>query len=321
MPIVRARYALALVVAVATACTRDDGPREEVRIGYFPNVTHAPALIAAARSRTGDGVYERRLGRKVAWYPFKAGPSAAEALLAGSLDATFIGPNPAINAFLRAKGRGVRVIAGATRGGAALVGRRGGPTDAAGFRGLKVGTPQFGNTQDVSARAWFMDAGLNVTQSGGDVTILPTENASLLALFKKGEIDGAWTVEPWVSRLELEGDGVVVHSEDDALTTVLVCSARFLEERPADAKALVEAHREILAWMAERRDDARETTRLELERETRGPVPSALMERCWPRLRFGAEIELAPFAEFAERARRCGFLPGPAQLEGLVRTP
>ena len=150
-----------------------------LRVGYFPNITHAQGVIGSQTTRVGHGWFEQRLGPDVTiqWFAFNAGPSAMEAIFAGSIDLTYVGPNPALNAYIRSRGDEIRVLAGAAEGGAALVvagdGRIKTPAD---FRGRKLATPQFGNTQDVAARAWLKKQGFKITQTGGDVFILPTAN-------------------------------------------------------------------------------------------------------------------------------------------------
>lgn len=320
LPVLLAVLAVALVAA---ACgTRDDpaaGP--VVRIGHFPNVTHAHGLVAHGTSRGAKGWFEERLpaGTRVEWFTYNAGPSAMEALLAGSIDAAYVGPNPALNAYLRSNGEEVRVLAGATRGGASLVvqgdGRIAGPAD---FRGRRVGTPQLGNTQDVACRAWLADHGFRITQTGGDVTILPTQNPDQLTLFQKGDLDAVWTVEPWVSRLEREARGRILVQEDDALTTVLVASAKFVRERPEEARRLVAAHRELTAWIVAHPREAQAAAAAELLAETGKPVPPSLLDHCWPRLRFDAAISVSDFTKFVTAAQRVGYLKDAGDLGRLV---
>ena len=206
-----------------------------LRVGYFPNVTHAQGVVGSHTTREKHGWFEQRLGPDVTieWYPFNAGPSAMEAIFAGSIDLTYVGPNPALNAYIRSRGDEIRVLAGAAEGGAALVvpgdGRIAQPAD---FRGKKVATPQLGNTQDVAARAWLKKQGFKITLTGGDVLVVPAANADQLGLFQQGKLDAVWTVEPWVSRLELEAGGKVFLEQTDAVTTVLVSSVKFLQTHP-----------------------------------------------------------------------------------------
>src|SRR3954469_19084119 len=158
-----------------------------IRFGHFPNITHAQGVIAHALSRQGKGWFEERLGPNVEiqWFTYNAGPSAMEAIFAGSLDVTYVGPGPALNANLKSNGEEIRVIAGAANAGAALVVKPDSPIKTpADFRGKKIATPQLGNTQDISCRAWLKSNGINVTQTGGDAMIVPTNNPDQLALFQ-----------------------------------------------------------------------------------------------------------------------------------------
>src|SRR5689334_1028086 len=188
------------VAALAAACgggsdSADAAKPTTLHLGYFPNLTHASAVYGVA-----SGTFARELGEtKLETQTFNAGPAEVEALFAGSIDAAYIGPGPAVNAFLKSKGA-VVVVAGATSGGAALVVRTG-VTD---LKGLKIADPQTGGTQDIALRTYLAGKGLHVdAQGGGDVTILAQENAQTLDLFKAGKIDGAWVPEPWASRLVL----------------------------------------------------------------------------------------------------------------------
>ncbi len=294
-------------------------PKGVLRIGHFPNVTHAQALVARHRARSAPGLLEERTGQRIEWYVYNAGPSAMEALLSGALDAAYVGPNPVVNAYLRTRGTSVRVIAGSAEGGSALVVRRGsGIEQPSHLRGRVVATPQFGNSQDVSARAWLVDQGFRVRLSGGDVHVLPTPNSIQLAEFKRGKLDASWTVEPWVSRLELEADGSILVEERDALTTVLVARAHVVATEPDLVRRLVEAHREVTAWIVEHPDEAKHAVRAEIEALTGLALSEALIDRCWPRLRFTAEVSPDAFASFVERARSVGFLRSTVSLDRLV---
>jgi NitT/TauT family transport system substrate-binding protein len=324
---VRTRLApwLCGVVAFAVGCAdRGASDPRVLRVGHFPNITHAHGLVGHHRTRQGKGWFEERVGGgvRVEWYVYNAGPSAMEALVAGALDLTYVGPNPAINAHMASKGEDVRVLAGATRGGSALVvqgdGRIAGPGD---FRGRRVATPQLGNTQDVAARSWLKQQGFTVTQTGGDVSVIPTQNPDQLALFSRGDMDAVWTVEPWVSRLEVEAKGRVLLEEKDALTTVLVASARFLRERPAQARAFVEAHRELGRWMRDHPDEARAEVRAALREETRIDLPEAVAAKAWARLRFEDAVAREDFESFVRAAEGVGLLKGAIPLERLLGTP
>jgi len=223
---------LPFLLCLATAV----GAAEPVtlRIGFFPNLTHAPALAARQLEREGQDWYTSRLpaGVRIEWRAYNAGPSAVEALFAGSIDATFIGPSPLLTGYVRTRGEGLRLLAPIAQGGNALVIRKGlglkGPAD---FRGRRVATPQLGNTQDIDARVWLKSGGLRVkTGPGGDASVLPMANPELVMLFSKGEIDAAWTVEPWVSRLTAEFGGEILVERSDSIVTVLAASSKSLAQ-------------------------------------------------------------------------------------------
>src|SRR6185369_15415037 len=179
-----------------------------------------------------------------------------EAIFAGSIDLTYVGPNPALNAYIRSRGDEIRVLAGAAEGGAALVVASDGPlAKPADFRGKRIATPQLGNTQDVAARAWLKKQGFKITLTGGDVSVVPTANPDQLQLFQQGKLDGVWTVEPWVSRLELEARGKIFLEQNDAVTTVLVSSVKFLKAHADIAGKFRTAHVELTTWINAHADE------------------------------------------------------------------
>jgi NitT/TauT family transport system substrate-binding protein len=295
-----------------------------LRVGHFANLTHAHGLIAHALTREGKGWFEERLGDgvRLEWFVYNAGPSAMEGILAGSLDVTYVGPNPALNAHVKSKGTEVRVLAGATNGGSGLIvpgdGRLAKPED---FRGKKIATPQLGNTQDVACRAWLVAQGFEVTQTGGDVIVIPTQNPDQLALFQQGDVDAVWTVEPWMSRLELEAGGKPYLEEPDAITTVLACSVAFLRDRHEMAARFVRAHEELTAWITAHPEEAQRLVSAELEAETGHPVKPEIMQRCWPRLRFTNEVSTDALQSFVTAAQAAGFLRDASDVSRLVERP
>ncbi len=231
--------------AAPHATTAPAAPLEgTVNFGFFPNVTHAPALVGI-----GDGLIQQRVGDGVELktFTFNAGTDAIEALLGGSLDITLIGPNPAINAFAQSSGEAVRIVSGSTSGGAYFVVK---PeiTSPDQLAGTTVATPSLGNTQDVALRAWLKQQGFETTpEGGGDVTILPQSNSTTLESFVAGQIDGAWVPEPWATRLILEGGGHVLVDERDlwtdtggeCVTTHVIVRTEFLEQHPDLVKAVI----------------------------------------------------------------------------------
>jgi NitT/TauT family transport system substrate-binding protein len=317
-------FSILLIGLLTPVCGAEKPPAPAViRLGYFPNLTHAQALVARNLSRQGRGWFEERLGTgvQIQWFAYNAGPTAMEALLAGTLDVTYVGPSPALNAYIRSRGAEVRVLAGAAEGGAALV-VQGDSTVrvAADFRDRILATPQFGNTQDVACRFWLRENGLRVTMTGGDVRVVPMANPDQLALFIQRKLDGVWTVEPWVSRLELQANGKVFLEETNALTTLLAARVGFVGRRDL-ARRFVAAHRELTAWVNEHPAEARRLVVEELTEETRRPFPSDIVERAWGRLHFTGDVSLASLERLVTNAQAVGFLPKAVPLDRLIATP
>ncbi len=304
----------------ALAGTAHAAGKITLRVGYFPNITHAQGIVGSHTTREKHGWFEERLGPDVTlqWFSYNAGPSAMEAVLSGSIDLTYVGPNPALNAYIRSQGEEIRVLAGAAEGGAALVVRSdAGLATPADFRGKRLATPQLGNTQDVAARVWLAAQGFKVTQTGGDVFVLPTQNADQLPLFQTGRLDAAWTVEPWVSRLEQEAKGRVFLEQKDAITTVLVSSVKLLKTQPGLVKKFVAAHVELTAWLNSHGDEARALVRAGLGAETKHEMPEAIVASGWARLKFTDQASPAAFAKLVAEAQSVGFLRDAIPLDRL----
>jgi NitT/TauT family transport system substrate-binding protein len=314
----------ATLLLTPVLCAPLSAQEVKLRIGYFPNITHVQALVARAFERTRPEWLREKLGPniKLEWYSYNAGPSAMEAVFAGSIDLSYVGPNPALNAYTRSRGQEARVIAGAMNGGAALVVQSDStlktPTD---FRGKRIATPQFGNTQDVSARAWLVKGGLKITQTGGDAQVIPTANPDQLSLFKSKQLDGVWTVEPWVSRLELEAQGKVLLEERDAIITILVARAKFLAEHRELAAKFAGIHRALTDWIKANPDETQALVRDQLKIELRAEFPAELVRRAWPRLTPTNETSLEAFNKVVQAAQSVGFLKDTPDLGKLVVQP
>ncbi len=297
--------------------------QQVIRVGVFPNITHAQGLVAANMSREGNGWFESRLGVpvKLEWMVYNAGPSAMEGIFTRAVDLTYVGPSPALNAYARANGKEIRVLSGAMRGGEALVVRGDSITRPEDFRGKTIATPQLGNTQDVECRAWLLEHGLKVTLVGGAARVIPTANPDILTLFKQGKLDAAWTVEPWVTRLVNEAGGKIFFADSNALTTVLAGRVGFLADHPDLSKKFLEAHRELTAWVLANPDEARRRVRDELSAITRKQIPAELVAEAWQRLVFSDEISTTPFEIFLAQAREVGFLRAEVNLDRLIWQP
>jgi NitT/TauT family transport system substrate-binding protein len=292
-----------------------------LRLGHFPNVTHAQAMVAHGLSRQGRDWFEQRLGSDVIvqWFVYNAGPSAIEAVLAKSIDLTYVGPNPAINAYARSRGEEVRIIAGAANGGSALVVQ--GDSNlrtAADFRGKKIATPQLGNTQDVAARSWLAAGGLRITQTGGDAHVVPTANPDQLLLFRQKQLDAVWTVEPWVSLLEMEASGKVLVQEQDATTTLLVARAEFLKTQRDLVRKFVSAHEELTDWIIKNPAEAQRLVREELITEMRANISEELIGRAWKRIVWTHEVSRQALDKIVTSAQSVGFLRNAPELSRLI---
>lgn len=271
----------------ASSSSEQTGTAEapELRLGYFANLTHALPVLGVA-----NGEYQKALGStKLTTQVFNAGPAAVEALLSGAIDATYIGPNPSINAFAKSNGEAVRVVSGATSGGAQFVVKPEVTEDN--LTGRTFATPQLGNTQDVALRYWLQQKGLSAPKSGGgDVNVQPSENSATLDLFKSGQIDGAWVPEPWASRLVLEGGGKVLVDEASLwpqgqfVTTQLLVSTKFLDAYPGTVTKLLQGQLATLAEIQSQPDAARDATNAALEGLTGKAIKPDVLARAWPNL-------------------------------------
>lgn len=281
----------ALLLALAPACgtpSRADAANTPVRLGYFPNVTHAPAIVGVAQ-----GYFQEELGdHELQLSTFNAGPEAVEALFSEGLDLSFIGPNPAINAYAQSEGQAIRIIAGSTSGGAALVVRTdiNGPEDLV---GTKIATPQLGNTQDVALRAWLKEQGLSANlEGGGDVSVLPQSNAQTLEAFRSGAIDGAWVPEPWATRLVLEGGGKVLIDERELwpegrfVTTHLIVRTVFLEEHPDLVKAVLRGLVKAVDFVNQDPATAKRLVNLNIATLTGNSLSTDTIDGAWNNLTF-----------------------------------
>jgi NitT/TauT family transport system substrate-binding protein len=291
-----------------------------VRFGVFPNITHAPGLVALA-----DGGQLSKLlpNADIKVASFNSGTTAVEAMFGNAIDITFIGPNPAINAYAKSHGEAVRIISGSTSGGAFLVVRDGidSPAD---LKGTKIATPSLGNTQDVALRAWLKTQGFTTdTAGGGDVSVVPQENSQTLETFLAGTIDGAWVPEPWATRLITEGGAKVLVDERDLwpdgryVTTHLMVATTFLQANPEVVKrillATIQAVDEVNADPAA----AQVTVNNEIEKWTTKKLGEDLLASAWGNLTFTVDPVASSLQKSADDAVSLGLLDDPGDLSGL----
>ena len=286
--------------------------KEIIRVGFFPNITHAQAILGMA-----DGTFQKNLGKEIEIkkYVFNAGPSVIEAMLARQLDLAYIGPNPAINGYLKTKGTLLKIIAGAASGGAALVLRADlGIKSVKQLEGLKIASPQIGNTQDVALRYFLKNNGFKLREQGGKVEAIPISNPDQLNLFLKKEIDGAWTVEPWVSRLKAEAGGVIFLDERSLwpkgkfVTAHIIVSQTYLKKNPTRVKRWLQAHVQITQGINSNKAMAVKILNRELKRITGSSLPDRILTEAFDNL----DLTYDPLPESlyvsAGRAYELGFL-------------
>ena len=318
---------LGVVAATALlgACSNSDEPTsaegntaspaapEEIttlRLGYFPNFTHAPALVGIQEGFFKEALAEQEL--TVTPTIFNAGPDAVTALFAGSLDISYIGPNPTVNAYVESQGDAVRVISGAASGGAALVVS---PdiTSPEDLNGKTLATPQLGNTQDVAFRYWLKEQGLGASEDGGEVNIAPQSNSEGLTAFTSGQIDGAWVPEPWVASYEAQGAKVLVDEADlwpdgKFVTTNVIVRTEFLEQYPDVVEAFLQGHVQAMDLIKKNPDQAKQDVNDNLQALTGSPIDTEILDEAWSKVEFTVDPLPATLAESAAHAVDVGLL-------------
>jgi sulfonate transport system substrate-binding protein len=283
-----------------------------LRIGYFPNINHAQAVIGL-----GNGDFQKALGNdvEVRTQLFNAGPSAIEALFANQVDVTYIGPNPAINGYVVSKGDGLRIISGAASGGAVFVVRNdAGINSVDDFANKKFSSPQLGNTQDVALRKYLLENGYETRDKGGSVEVLPAKNADILTLMIKKEIDGAWVPEPWGVKLVKEAnckifvDERTLWPDGEFVTAHIIARTNYLEENPDIIKKLLEAHVDKTNWINEHQDEAVAEFNIELEKLTGKTIPQDEFREGFSRMTLTWDPVKESLFQSADDAFEIGFL-------------
>lgn len=306
-------YLVGLALSLAlSASSWAQGNVTTIRMGAFPNITHSQAMVGKA-----TGFFEKALGPgfKIEWKTFSSGPAAVEALFAGAIDMTYVGPNPAIQGYVRSNGEALRIVAGATSGGAALVVRNdSGIQKPEDFHGKKVASPQQGNTQDVALRAWLRAHGLKSSDKGGDVQVLPMANPDQLTLFLKKELDAAWAPEPWATRLIREGNGRIFVDERDLwpqrqfITCHLIARTKFLQDNPELVKKWIRAHVELTDWINAHLPEAKKALIQQIQSETSKSLTPAELDEAFARLQVTYDPLRSSLLTAAKLAFDAGFL-------------
>ena len=312
---VRTPLLVALIAFILVACGNNasSGPPSStgsqsapvtIHLGYFPNITHAVALIGIAQ-----GTFKKALGSNVTLdtsKTFNSGPTLIEALFAGSIDIGYVGPSPAVNGYIKSKGAALRVIAGASSGGALFIVRPGANINSVqDLSGKKLATPGLGNTQDVSLRHYLLQNGLKTDDKGGTVKILPVQNnADILTQFQLGQLDGAWVPEPWASRLILEDKGKIFVDErtlwpnNQFATTLVVVSKKFEEQHPDLVSKFLEAHVDTVQYIKNNLDSAKKIVNDEQKRITSKGLSNDVLNQSFKNL----DITYDPLAQSVLKA-------------------
>jgi len=282
------------------------------RLGYFPNINHAQALIGV-----GNGDYQKVLGNNIELktLTFNAGPSATEALLANQIDAAYIGPNPTVNGYVVSEGKALRVISGVASGGAVFIVRNdSGIQSTKDFAGKKFASPQIGNTQDVALRKYLLDNGFKTKDKGGNVEVLPIKNPDILTLFLKKEIDGAWVPEPWGEKLIKEGNGRLFLDErsqwpaDKFVTANIIVNPEYLKNNPDVIKKFLEAHVNETQWINSHKEEALKTFNFELKKLTGQTIPDDQLKEAFSRLELTYDPLQETLIKSANDAFEIGYL-------------
>ncbi|WP_329242295.1 ABC transporter substrate-binding protein [Actinoallomurus sp. NBC_01490] len=298
-----------LLAACGGSGKSSGGDDTQVRLGFFPNITHATALVGVQK-----GFYTKYLGKAPKTLTFNAGPAATEAVFSGAVDATYVGPNPAINAYAKSHGQAIKVIAGAASGGASLIVKPG-IKSAADLRGKKIATPQLGNTQDVALRYWLKQQGLRTDKNGGgDVHIMPQDNSQTLQSFEQNQIDGAWVPEPYASRLILEGKGKKLVDETSLwpggkfVVTLLIVRTEFQKEHPDLVKKLLQAQVESTDYINSNKPDAEKAANTELQALTGKPLKQEVLDSTFKNVTFTDDPIASSLNGSAQHAEQVGLL-------------
>ncbi|HEX5457668.1 MAG TPA: ABC transporter substrate-binding protein [Candidatus Nitrosotalea sp.] len=282
-----------------------------LRIGYFPNINHAQAVIGV-----GNGDFQNMLGDvKIEPQIFNAGPAAIEALFANRVDVAYVGPNPAINGYLKSDGQGLKIIAGVSSGGAVFVIRNDSEiTTVHDFAGKKFASPQLGNTQDVALRSYLLKNGYKTSENGGNVTILPATTADIVTMMSKKDIDGAWVPEPWGTILTKQSGGHVFLDERDLwpngkfATALIVVRTDYLQSHPDVIQKLLEAHVKETIWINNNKDESIQDFNAQLQKLTGKTIPSDVISEAFSRMDITYDPVKSSVSKSADDAFNLGFL-------------
>ncbi len=294
------------------------GSGDVLRLAMFPNVTHAPAYVALE-----EGILERVLApTEVEVSYFNSGSDAGTALSSGSIDATYIGPGPAIALYVPNPGT-VAVVSGVTSGGASFVVHTdSGIESPEDLHGKKIAIPGIGNTQDVSLRTWLHDNGMKANDEGGDVRVGAYDNTLLLQTFESGQVDGAWEPEPWPSLLIAEGlaepflDEAELWPDGMFVTAHLLVNTTYMEAHPDVIRKLVEANVEAIRFIRDNPEEAKAAAQAGLVKAGAPSLDQAVVDAAWDKLTFTWDPVASSLEKDALDAYALGYLE--TEPEGIL---
>ena len=296
----------------STSSGIDTKPSNGLRIGYFPNLNHAQALIGLE-----TGSFQRALGDsiKIDSKMFSAGPSLIEALFANQIDVAYVGPNPTINGYVVSDGNGLKVISGAASGGAVFVVR-----NESGINSRKdldnriFASPQLGNTQDVALRKYIIESGFKTKDNGGNVTVVQATPSDILTLFLKKQIDGAWVPEPWGARLVKEAGGRILVDERSLwpdgkfITANIIARSDYLKNNPDIIKKFLSANIDETIWLNKNKNTGIKLFNQALKNITGRTIQQDELTDAWSRLTFTYDPIKSSLLQSANSAYDLGFL-------------
>jgi NitT/TauT family transport system substrate-binding protein len=311
-----------LSLTILSGCERRadaSAPLREVRLAYFANATHAQAVLGISSGDFARAVAPLVIKPRV----FNAGPALLEAMFAGEVDIAYVGPGPALAGFQHSRGKGLRVVAGSAGGGVVIVARRDlGATTIDDLKGKRIATPQYGNTQDLSARH-FMTARFGASALND---VVPISNAEQASLMKRGDIDAAWAPEPWGQRLITEAGATLVAEEKDlwpgkAFTlTVVVTTPEFLAQHPDVVERILRVHADWTAKLAASPATYAEPLGEALFALTGKHLPAGVLPAALKRVRFSTDPGVASFEAFNTWSKELGFSRSSTPLTSLIDT-
>ncbi|NJK77965.1 MAG: ABC transporter substrate-binding protein [Nanoarchaeota archaeon] len=304
---------LALLFVVGIIVNQDENTHEnKIRVAYFPNISHAVPIIGIEK-----GFFSNQIGNDILIesHLFDSGPQVIESIFAGSVDIAYVGPGPAINAFLKSEKHNVRILSGAASGGVSFIVH---PTSkiqsVEDFDGKRIAAPQIGNTQDISLRTYLSENGLKPAEKGGSVIVLNTGNSDIYILFAKGDIDAAWVPEPTATILVQQLDGTRLFNEKELwpenkfASVVLIAREEYVIKHPEIIQKWLDAHQQTVSWINSNKVETR-TIFIDFMKDEMGKsLPVELIDESLSNLEITSDPIVDSINTIAKRADSLGYL-------------